>query len=119
MEHLQHESLRIEADYDAQPARITLTGTIDWRDPSKVLNPFVDQMVTRLAGRSCTVDFSRLDYMNSSSVTPILRMVKAFANNHVTAEIQYSVNVDWQRASFRALNAIAMRLPTVKVIGVP
>lgn len=119
MDLLQVESLKIEARYDVQPALVVWSGSIDVRDPAQLINPFVDKMVSRLAGHSCTVDFRKLEYMNSSSVTPILRMVKAFAENHITAEVQYSVNVEWQRASFRALNAIAMRLTGIKVTGLP
>ena len=97
--------------------------TMEWigksrdREPSKTLVPFFSEVVNDVAGKRLNIDFRNLDIMNSSTVPPIVRFVKNLEDNGIVTKIFYDSNIEWQEASFRALETVAMRFKNISISG--
>ncbi len=93
------------------------TGRSRDRDPSGLLLPFFDELVAKTIGKKLKIDFQNLISMNSSTVPPIVELVKNLEKNNITTEIQYNAESEWQKASFKALETVVMGFECVKVHG--
>lgn len=92
-------------------------GISNARDPSIEIDPYVDNVLNELNSREIELDFSRLEYMNSSTVTPIIRMIRALDKKNVKTLVIYQRTSKWQQASFKALGSLSKTLPNVSVEG--
>lgn len=117
VDNLRYERFEIAVDLEVEPAMLKWSGTIDTRTPESVLAPFFKELVGVLSDKSCIIDFTALEYMNSSTVGPCFRFVKQLDAAGVRTEIRYSRAIHWQRTSLRALAVIAQRLQNTKVVA--
>lgn len=92
-------------------------GTSDARDPARELTPFLTGLAGRVAGRSVNVDFRKLEYMNSGTVSPIIQFARALDTSASKTRLLYDTKVGWQRVNFICLKNIAKTLSTVQVEG--
>ena len=90
-------------------------GESDDRDPSSLLNPYLDKFVETIKGKNLEIDFQKLKYMNSSSVPPIIDLMKKLSSENVKSVILYDKNLKWQCASFKALETIASTLKSISI----
>lgn len=97
---------------------LTWLGKSDARDPSSIINPYIRSIFDRLKGKALEIKFERLQYMNSSTVPPIIQLIKILEENGVQSTITYSKNSKWQLASFKALETIVRTMDNVSVRGV-
>src|SRR5210317_1172390 len=81
-------------------------GKSDERDPSSLLNPYFDKILGSLEGKELEITFSDLEYMNSSTVPPIIQLIKSLNNKSIKTKITYNKDSKWQAASFKALETI-------------
>src|SRR3712207_4208254 len=91
-----HGGLRVEGYRSESKATIVWSGVSDSRNPGVQLNSVLQRMVDELDGCKITVDFRRLQYMNSSTVPPIINLIKRLNTRGIPALILFS-DVDWQR----------------------
>lgn len=105
--------------------RVSLVGTralISWRGVSDSAQPaaFLDSVnreaAQRLKDAEVTVDFTRLEYMNSATVGPLLSLVKLLDANGKPVLVLFST-VDWQRTHLKCMTTIARTLKHVRVEG--
>lgn len=87
------------------------------RDPSSTLNPYLSGLMDDLKGKKLEVDFSELEYMNSSTVPPIIELAKNLDKNKIESVISYNSSSSWQAASFKALETIVLKMENVEVKG--
>lgn len=97
---------------------ITWKGKSDARDPSSILNPYFDEMLSQLLNKELEVNFTHLEYMNSSTVPPIIQLIKKLEENAIKSVILYDKNSKWQLASFKALETIVRTMNNIEVRGV-
>ncbi len=117
MNNLKSGSLEIEVKESNGKVSVLWKGVSDERDPSSFLNPFLDR-VTRVAkGAECDVAFEKLEYMNSSTVQPIVQFIKKLNENEIKTLITYDAGSDWQPASFKALVSLSKMMPYISVKG--
>jgi hypothetical protein len=112
----EHGGLRIEVFRSETKARILWSGVSDSRNPGALLNGALLRMVDELEGCKVTVDFRRLQYMNSSTVPPIINLIKRLNARAISCLVLYS-DSDWQRTQLRCMQTIARTLPHVQVEG--
>jgi hypothetical protein len=62
------------------------------------------------------MNFLALEYMNSATVQPLLRMLRALNENQIPTEIVYDAAIDWQRVSFRLIKTVSATLPYIRVM---
>lgn len=97
---------------------ITWIGKSEARDPSSVINPYFKSIFDRLKGKALEIKFEQFKYMNSSTVPPIIQLMKSLEENGITATITYNKNSKWQSASFKALETIVRTMKYISVTGV-
>jgi hypothetical protein len=95
---------------------IAWRGVSDARNPAAFLAPVFKELVEYAKGSDVTVDFSRIEYLNSATVSPMLQLVKLLdANGH--AVLVLFAATDWQRTHLKCMTAIARTLRNVTVEG--
>ena len=99
-----------------------LATTVRWQGISEVQDPetsvgqFLRGLIPKLSGHKLVMDFLALEYMNSATVQPLLRMLRALNDNQIPTEIVYDSDVDWQRVSFRLIKTVSSTLPHIRVM---
>lgn len=96
--------------------------TMEWLgksrgNPNAVLLKYFDSILEDLIGKKLTIEFRNLDFMSSSTVTSIVRLVKSLEDKNIKAEINYMKDSEWQNASFIALATITRNMEHIAVNG--
>lgn len=110
--------LSIRVDVQATRVKLVWTGQSVARDPTLVLKPFFEGLA-RYTGktRDLEIDFRDLEYMNSSTLKPILTFVQAANSDYRAVHVRYDSQKNWQRLSFKLLQALAATWANVKIEG--
>ena len=98
------EGLTLEVRRD-EAITVTWRGRSTARDPSRFLLPILTHLVEAATadGRSLVLDFRALDYLNSSTLAPLVRILDAARRGTASVVVQYSRPRKWQTLSFSAL----------------
>jgi hypothetical protein len=67
-----------------------------------------------MKGAEVTVDFTKLEYMNSATVSPLINFVKALDGTCKRIMVLFS-ETDWQRTHLQCMRAIATTLRNTMV----
>lgn len=108
---------RLAISYATTPSRYTLfwRGECDFRDPSEALGPTLRGVLPELRERRLVLDFRGLNFMNSSSVSPILMFIKAACSRGIPVHLIYNVNLSWQRTTASSMRALSRSLRNLSV----
>ena len=91
-------------------------GRSEAKDPSRTLQPLLEAVVSTLHGaQSVELDFRALEYMNSSTIRPILQLVQTVSSSAANVCVRYDAAKTWQRMSFLAMGVALASLTNVKV----
>lgn len=117
---LKVEDLEIIVQRDSTTLRLEWTGSIHSSDPGDYLDPYFDLLIDTAAQDRLAIvcDFSRLEYMNSSSIPPLIHLLRECGDREIKAEFRYDAARKVQTASFRALDVIARKSRFTTVKGV-
>jgi hypothetical protein len=85
-------------------------GISEDRQPEIVLNSYFAHILESWEGSELFIDFTKLGYMNSSSVVPILHLIKKLNRSKIKTLVVYDDKSFWQRASFRAVSRLVEEL---------
>lgn len=116
MQNFKADDLEIKIEKGSTPVMLWL-GISNAREPALAINPFVDGFLRDLKSREIIVDFRKLEYMNSSTVTPIIRLIRELDKKNIKTTIIYKRISKWQQASFKALDTLSKMLTNVTVEG--
>ena len=89
------------------PLLMQFRGESDARDASAVLRSLFDAYLELAATRGLTLDFTQLEYMNSSTFPPIVELIRRMHERGAQVTINYAKDKSWQRTPFKALSSIA------------
>lgn len=95
---------------------IRWSGESDTRNPQDFIKPIVDYMLDHMKSGSIVIDFTGLTFMNSSTVSPIIGMLKALNANSIDTRVEFS-NTEWQQTHLRCIKTISRVLNHVTVVG--
>ncbi|MCB1190677.1 MAG: hypothetical protein H7A23_23135 [Leptospiraceae bacterium] len=118
MESLNIDNLEIKVKKENSHISISWMGKSDNRNPSASLIPYFNGMIDEIKGNSLRIDFTKLEYMNSSSVIPIIQFIKQLEGAAIPTEVVYDGSSSWQKKSFEALEKICNNLKNVNVKGI-
>lgn len=104
---LHDGDLKISLTVGAQTIVARWLGRSVTRDPSAILGPYLLGLLEQRGERSLELDFSQLEYMNSSTFVPIARLVRRAVASKIPLSIRYNSAVTWQRAPFEMLGRLA------------
>ena len=117
MRDLNSGDLHIEIDEKDGKIIMKWLGKSRERDPGALLYPYFNEIINEIKEGDLIIDFSELEYMNSSTVPPILKLFKLIDTRKIKTKILYDGRSGWQSASFKALSTIAETLDYVDVEG--
>jgi hypothetical protein len=113
----QENLLKIEVKFDESEILIKWLGESKDREPTKFLTPIFDSIYTRNQTKPLVMDFTHFEYMNSSTVTPIVKQLERAKKENRKVTIQYKKGLKWQELSFAALKVF--NIPgLIEVIGI-
>jgi hypothetical protein len=112
----ENDGLVITLASSQQSASIVWTGVSDTRDPTVFLGPLTERLTSSVKGLETTVDFRKLEYVNSATVAPMISLVKALDANEMPVLVLFA-DADWQRTHLMCMKAIARTLKHVRVEG--
>ncbi|MEM7183315.1 MAG: hypothetical protein AAF518_20550 [Spirochaetota bacterium] len=111
MQHLSLENFSIHVTGEGSSFGMKWKGKSEFRNPSEILNPYLDETLGEIGnGSSLTVDFTELDFMNSSTFPAILHFMKKCSQMKLETKFQYKGSSEWQAASFKPIQTIGAKL---------
>lgn len=105
-EQVVYDTLRIEITESDEELRLDWCGKSNDRHPERLLGPLMVQVLQRCEdGRALVLDFHAMEYMNSSTFTPVVKMLEQACRGVQRVRLEYSAARKWQALSFSALKS--------------
>ncbi len=117
MKNFEKSPLKIIIKKSGGSTVMAWMGKSDFRHPASYLMPYVDDFIHSLTAKELTVDFKQLEYMNSSTVPPLLHLLKNLNERGVKTNVIYNKKERWQVMSFKAFETLAKMLEHIEVEG--
>lgn len=114
-----NELLSIEVTEKDDSIEIKWTGKSTNRSPSKFITPILVNVlkVSSEHNKRIVLDFRSLDYMNSSTITPIIKVLERAKKGKTQVSIIYNKAIKWQDLNFSALKIFETKDKRVEIIG--
>ena len=115
----EEKTLALELRVTDVELRLVWTGKSADREPGRFILPVLLDVIerARAAGKPVVLDFLELEYMNSSTFTPIVKSLSEARKAMVTVVLEYSLQRKWQALSFSALRTFETLDGRVQVQG--
>ncbi len=116
----RQNALTLELRDDPQEVRVTWLGRSTSREPGEFIVPVLSRAVElgRLANKPVVLDFQPMTYMNSSTITPIIRLLGRALRTVNTVRVLYKRELKWQELSFTALEVFQTPDQRIEIRGV-
>jgi len=115
-----HDQLELTSTEDESSLTIRFSGKSILRDPAEFMMPILItalQSVTS-SDKRLVLDFRELAYMNSSTLTPIIKVLEKARLGASKVTALYKKNVKWQSISFSALSIFKTPDARIEITGV-
>jgi hypothetical protein len=91
------------------------------RHPARAIVPFVGTVLEEAQRRQTGVrlHFENLEFMNSSTITAVIQIIREARTKSVGLEIVFDRSVEWQRLSFDALAVLLRGDDLLRLVGEP
>jgi hypothetical protein len=111
--------LSLELTESASELRLTWRGKSADREPGRFLVPVLTAALERAreATLPLVLDFRELEYMNSSTFTPVVKALDESRRLSVPIVLEYALGRRWQALSFSALRTFETLDGRIKVHG--
>ena len=117
-----HESgnLRLEIRENEKEITVLWFGKSAERDPGKFLIPVLKEIIEKAVVNDQIVilDFCKFEYMNSSTITPIVRLLSHIDPEIKSVKLFYDKSLRWQVMNFSALQVLNARDKRIEITGV-
>jgi hypothetical protein len=112
-------TLALELRMTPAELRLVWTGKSSDREPGRFILPVLLDVIdrARAAAKPLVLDFRELEYMNSSTFTPVVKSLAEARKASVAVVLEYSLQRKWQALSFSALRTFETLDGRVKVQG--
>lgn len=94
--------LRLDVTEEPEGVRVSWFGRSTARDPGSFLGPILIEALQK-GTNGVVLDFRKLEYMNSSTITPVIRMLHEAKKGGKRVKIVFDAKSRWQELSFSAL----------------
>ncbi len=111
--------LALEVSQSPGEVRVVWRGKSGDREPGRFLMPVLAEVLerARAANAKLVHDFAALEYMNSSTFTPVVKAVDEARRAGVPLVLEYSVARKWQALSFSALRTFETQDGRISIHG--
>ena len=112
--------LKIHLTENNESIHIGFTGKSVERDPGKMIMPILLNVLknTGEENRHIILNFCQLDYMNSSTITPIIKILERAKRGNNRLTVLYNTSLKWQELSFSALRIFETNDQRIEIKGV-
>jgi hypothetical protein len=89
------------------------------RDPAEFLIPVLTKALDRATALRCplSLDFRNIEYFNSSTITPVVRLIEEAKRRGAALVIHYDKKLRWQELSFSALQVFHTGDSRIRIVG--
>ena len=115
---LKADNFEIKVINQNNQIKIQWFGRSEARNPAKLLNPYFENMLSKLKDKQVAIDYTELEFMNSSTVPPIIKFIKSCSQSASSIVVNYNMNLEWQTASFKPIQTVCLVLKNVTVAGI-
>lgn len=104
----QSDDLRIEMHSMPDQLNLIWSGKSEEIDPDAFVQPILDEFLNRarMSRRGMKMDFQQMDYINSLTLKPIIKLLYNIKNHADSLSIVYNGRERWQEVNFRAMQAL-------------
>ncbi len=91
------------------------------RQPGAFITPILIKYLKRSTDREkrMILDFCNIEYMNSSTITPIIKILERAKRSKVGVTVRYLASLKWQHLIFSALEIFQTKDQRIKIEGNP
>lgn len=120
LQTFQQNALTLELHDDDAEVRVTWLGRSTSREPAEFIVPVLSRAVElgRAQNKPLVLDFQAMAYMNSSTITPIIRLLGRALRTINTVRVVYRKELKWQELSFTALEVFQTADQRIEIRGV-
>ncbi len=113
-------ALSLTVSEEPQTLLVTWKGRSTAREPAEFLIPILTRALERASElkRPLTLDFRNVEYFNSSTITPVVRVIEEAKRRGSSMVIVYDKKLRWQELSFSALQVFHTGDQRIRVVGV-
>ena len=111
--------LKIEVDENRDSIAAYWTGKSIDRNPGKFLTPILVDLLEKGSelNKRIILNFQRLSYMNSSTITPVIKILERAKKGKVRVTVLYNKLLKWQELNFSALEIFQTKDKRVQIRG--
>ena len=104
---------------ESNDIRLTFGGRSTARNPGEFVLPIMLRSLDRAvaAKKKLVLDFRELEYMNSSTVTPVIKLLEQAKQRGCTLTVLYKKDLKWQAVSFSALEILHSNDSHIEIRG--
>ncbi|GBF37027.1 hypothetical protein [Leptospira johnsonii] len=104
---------------NGDPIEVRWLGKSVQRNPSQFIIPTLSDVMKRGSNENKMVvwDFTHLDYMNSSTITPVIKILETVKKGSGKIRLIYNKDKKWQDLSFSALRIFETKDGRIQVVG--
>lgn len=115
----ENNGLSVLVDENPQRIQVRWIGKSVTRNPAEFLTPILLEVLSFAEenDREIVFDFRELAYMNSSTITPVIKTLERIRNGGRRARIVYDKAMRWQEISFLALKVFETEDGRVSIVG--
>ena len=118
METYKNNMLRIEVEEDESTIYIKWLGKSVDREPGIFVTPILSRAIEKgEGGKKVIMDFCNLEFMNSSTITPISKIMESAKSGNCRLSILYTQSINWQELSFSALKIFETSDRRIEIAG--
>ena len=110
-----NNSLSLEIDEQADQISVKWLGRSGDREPSIFLKPIFEDLLSK--NKKIIFDFKSLEFMNSSTVTPVIKVIDIIKSKEGEILIIFSKDTKWQELSFTAMEILKTDDGSIDVRG--
>jgi hypothetical protein len=114
-----NHSLEIKVIESDDSIKLLWSGKSIDREPSKFITPILLDIIKRSTdvGKRVVLDFCKLAYMNSSTITPIIKILERAKKGKNKITVIYEKSLRWQEVNFSALKIFETADQRVEIKG--
>lgn len=111
--------LTIEVEEIDTIIEIRFKGRSIEREPGSFISPILLESLQKgiESNRRVRINFESLGYMNSSTITPLLKILENLQKSQSSISILYKKSKKWQELCFSALKIFETRDKRIEIVG--
>jgi len=115
-----NDLLKLEVREDLDCIDIKWTGKSVTRKPAQFITPILVDVLKKSSDedKRIVLDFTKLEYMNSSTITPIIKILERAKRGANRVTVLYEKAKKWQDLSFSALMIFQTKDNRVSIQGI-